>query len=884
MAITRIQGQVTTSSGTTVTSLAATLAGAPTAGNLLLAAVMVANNATAITPPTGWTQAVINQPGTGASIEVAWFWRVAQAGDGTSYTFTLSAAHTLVIALSEWHATNGWPASPLDQTAVGDTVGTPTQSTTIQSGTTATTAQAEELWIGGLAYKGALQTETGITAGWTKDADAASGTANALSTLYQVAAATGMASVSYTIGTARYWAGAVITLMPRTATGASLAGTSQGDASGSVATLTTPSHTAPPPPVAQPPLAAQYTIRVRNPDKLAAGQVVAFRKMSVVKRFNNISDWLIEFDADDPVAILLTQPGYGISITRTVYNAQTGKVVNSRVEMAGPTTGIVRAMSGNTLTVHGKDDLLYLAGYTAWPVTAYQFSGLVTGLGSGLKLYWRMDAASGTTETDRSGNGNTGTYSVVSTGSYTLNRPGLIDDPDTAVAFNGTAGTAGALLTQGAKTPATLSGPFTFFCVVSNGFTGHICGSRAPNDNSFDVALFGTTIHADIGTGTAWISTGADATNVTWPLAPFPYVIAYVVTATGYTIYLNGTQVGSGTYASSTPLVWDANHTFRVGHSGTSGDTYAIGTIDELFLYSGALTLAQIQNLTNEALSRFGTGAQDAVTNVAAETALKYYVAGNCGPTAGFSERVIPNFAVEADTHQGATLSAVGRFDRLIAVDGTGLLQHIAQVGGVGFNVSTVAGVMNFHVYTPVDHTANIVFNEDLGNLQDFTYTREAPDPQTGGNVQIVAGGGDGVQRVIRIYTDPTSINNWWRYEIFLDARDTSDPTIMAQRGQAALDESAEVDTFDATLTPETLQMVYGVDFDLGDQVTAIVDGITYTDIVREVDITLDGGASEVVTPKMGTPNAVLVRDAMMKYIRIARRADSATGRLKTAQ
>jgi hypothetical protein len=119
----------------------------------------------------------------------------------------------MYICIEEWSATNGWQASPADQTATGNTSGSPTTSTTILSGTTATTTQAEELWIASLAYKNSAQSETGITSGWTKDLEATLASNNTMTMLYRVVSATGAASCQYTISSAQHWAGCVATFM-----------------------------------------------------------------------------------------------------------------------------------------------------------------------------------------------------------------------------------------------------------------------------------------------------------------------------------------------------------------------------------------------------------------------------------------------------------------------------------------------------------------------------------------------------------------------------------------------------------------------------------------------------------------------------------------------
>jgi hypothetical protein len=198
------------------TSFTITLPSGITLGNLIVITITVGSNTTTLTPPDGSWQMVPchNQPaGTNALVDASiWYLVVDSAHAGqTSWTWQLSASHTSYVCIEERNATNGWQVNPVDVSAMGDTVGSPVQATTITSGTTATTSQAEELWIASLAYKGSAQTETGITAGWTKDGEATLAGNTTMTMLYKVASATGTAACQYTIGTAQYWAGCVAT-------------------------------------------------------------------------------------------------------------------------------------------------------------------------------------------------------------------------------------------------------------------------------------------------------------------------------------------------------------------------------------------------------------------------------------------------------------------------------------------------------------------------------------------------------------------------------------------------------------------------------------------------------------------------------------------------
>jgi hypothetical protein len=125
-----------------------------------------------------------------------------------------------------------------------------------------------------------------------------------------------------------------------------------------------------------------------------------------------------------------------------------------------------------------------------------------------------------------------------------------------------------------------------------------IFGTRSV-DYGFDMKFqSGDTIHGDIGNGTSWITTTADAsfsyTTGTW------YHVIYVVNATSYTIYVNGNNVDSGTYASDTPLFSNATHNIYIGQSGASGDNeFFNGSIDEAMVWNRALSSSEIQDLYN---------------------------------------------------------------------------------------------------------------------------------------------------------------------------------------------------------------------------------------------------------------------------------------------
>lgn len=147
----------------------------------------------------------------------------------------------------------------------------------------------------------------------------------------------------------------------------------------------------------------------------------------------------------------------------------------------------------------------------------------------------------------------------------------------------------------------SVTGTFTVECWAKPSSSGTLCvmGSRAGSsaNNTFDFKFSNqNTIHGDIGDGTNWITTSADAsfsyTTGTW------YHVAYVVTPSGYTIYVNGNPVGSGSF-SGTPVLFNSTNLLTLGAYSSSGGEYFDGNIDEVRIWNTARTQAQIQASMN---------------------------------------------------------------------------------------------------------------------------------------------------------------------------------------------------------------------------------------------------------------------------------------------
>jgi hypothetical protein len=140
------------------------------------------------------------------------------------------------------------------------------------------------------------------------------------------------------------------------------------------------------------------------------------------------------------------------------------------------------------------------------------------------------------------------------------------------------------------------------------------------------------------------------------------------------------------------------------------------------------------------------------------------------------------------------------------------MLQNLAVLGGFGIRVVG----LQFQVYQPVDKTNEVIYSREMNNLLRFSRNVQKP----GGNYVYVGGGGEGTSRVIVEGGNNASISRWGRIEAWKDQRNTSDTGELNQA--------------------------------LGDIVSIVFDGVTYTETVRQILIKTDG-VSEEITISSGT-------------------------------
>jgi hypothetical protein len=211
----------------------------------------------------------------------------------------------------------------------------------------------------------------------------------------------------------------------------------------------------------------------------------------------------------------------------------------------------------------------------------------------------------------------------------------------------------------------------------------------------------------------------------------------------------------------------------------------------------------------------------DTVTALPIENAIKHYVSYNAGANAIVS-RQIPGLTVGLDYSRGIVWTAK------------------ANIGGLGVNVKNLV----FDVFEPNDKSDEIVFGFEYGSLDGYEYEYGQPEA----NYLYIGGEGEGTLRTFTEMGDAQSILDWRRVEAFYDYARSTDVAELQAAGTDELIQKAGAQTWELVI--QDLQgRVPFLDFDLGDKVGIVLEGIKFVATFAEAEISMlpDNGAK--VTP-----------------------------------
>ena len=231
-------------------------------------------------------------------------------------------------------------------------------------------------------------------------------------------------------------------------------------------------------------------------------------------------------------------------------------------------------------------------------------------------------------------------------------------------------------------------------------------------------------------------------------------------------------------------------------------------------------------------------------TSGAPETMLKQLVDRNLGPGAR-ADRVRPLFTIAPD--QGR-----GRARPTTQLRYANLGNAVSAIAGSGLLNCTVtwdprARVFLLDAVPRRDLSAAVQLSQQLGNVTGYSLSQAAPTA----TAVLVAGQGQLAARTIVTATRPDTMWGGERVEVFQDRRDTDDAAALATAAQDTLDAAAASGSMSLTAA-DVPGMTFGVDYRLGDLVTAEVAGVRVVDSVRAVNITIASDGPVSVVPFVG--------------------------------
>lgn len=176
--------------------------------------------------------------------------------------------------------------------------------------------------------------------------------------------------------------------------------------------------------------------------------------------------------------------------------------------------------------------------------------------------------------------------------------------------------------------------------------------------------------------------------------------------------------------------------------------------------------------------------------------------------------------AYEAGTEQ---ITYEGRFSSL-SED----IIELAETYHIGWYADIEDLTIVWHIYRGFDRRANqstnnrLIVSYNYDNMNGSTLERNRYIT----NTALVAGQGEGVERKTEIINDTNEGLN--RTEVYIDARDIEDDTLLPQRGAEKLAEYGDADVFEAVPAQGYFTDNYRLTYDLGDIGTLLEENIDF--------------------------------------------------------
>jgi hypothetical protein len=230
-----------------------------------------------------------------------------------------------------------------------------------------------------------------------------------------------------------------------------------------------------------------------------------------------------------------------------------------------------------------------------------------------------------------------------------------------------------------------------------------------------------------------------------------------------------------------------------------------------------------------------------------AEFVIKSYLEANIGALAPSSRRV-DGLTIADNQSRGEIVSAAARFDNL-----QNLIYQLAQVGGIGYQLIQVGTELLFEVFEPQDRTSTVRMDIENRKLSSAVLSYGTPTVTRA----IVGGKGEGKNRTFIERTSSESLqaeSSWGRrVETFVDGRSANNLNELNTAGDELLVERGKTITEMSVTPSDDVNMVYGVDWFLGDRVTVVNNNIETAAVVTEIGIRIDSDGVRLGAT-VGTP------------------------------
>lgn len=245
-------------------------------------------------------------------------------------------------------------------------------------------------------------------------------------------------------------------------------------------------------------------------------------------------------------------------------------------------------------------------------------------------------------------------------------------------------------------------------------------------------------------------------------------------------------------------------------------NTVTVSGVDD----TGWLTRRLAHPVPADPTPPYSSQAADVRTQVATK-AIREFVDWNASLHAVLARRVY-GLTIGGDPLTGPTVTGSGRWQKLLELCQE--LAAAAEANGtpIAYRIIQSGDGLLFETVACEDKSATVRFSFELGNLASFSYKRTAPTI----NYAIVGGDGEGTARTYYEKPNSASVAAWGRIEDdLLDARNGDSSNEMSQAADEALVNGQASSSLSITPIDRPGQE-FGVDYQLGDKVTVLLDSV----------------------------------------------------------